>query len=217
MSSKDDFEPESRRRTYQTPHSARHPIPTIQKYRAERHELNDQQEDAEKAQRDETDESTVKRAYHAAKGVITGEAPPPSSHDPYKAQNRNVHVDKANGGRGEQNAEQDGAGAEEDRKQSENKDDTKTDEPGKSATEAVAGHHDPRQKRKAMKHKKRSDGGREVTDPVTHLPIVIRDSTHKDLKSAGENIPAPGLDFRTKTGVDGASKSKEEIDTERKE
>jgi hypothetical protein len=179
--------------------------------------LNNQQQDAEQAQRDETDDSTYKRAYHAAKGVLKGEDPPQSSHDPYRTQNRNVHFEgeERDGGGPEalQNAPEGGQSHEEPQPKKE----PKTDEPGQSATEAVAGQHDPRQKRKDMKHKKRSDGGREVTDPVTHLPIVIRDSTHKDLKSVDENMPGPGVDFRTRTGVDGANKSREEHDTERKD
>ncbi|KIX97700.1 uncharacterized protein Z520_06478 [Fonsecaea multimorphosa CBS 102226] len=223
MSSADDFDPESQRRTYQAPHSARHPIPTIQKYRAERSELNNQQQQAEQAQHDETDDSTVKRAYHAAKGILKGEEEgPKSSHDPYRSQNRNIQTPgQQPRGRDGQEEEQ-GRREEEDRQpQQQEKDrdagDTKTDQPGQSATEAVAGHHDPRQKRKDMKHKKRSDGGREVTDPVTHLPIIIRDSTRKDLKAAEENIPATGTNFRTKTGVDGMKKSGQELDKERAE
>ncbi|KAJ9611001.1 hypothetical protein H2204_015286 [Knufia peltigerae] len=68
-----------------------------------------------------------------------------------------------------------------------------------------------------MKHQKRNDGGREVTDPVTHLPIVIRDSTRKDLKRADENLPAVGEDPETKTGPAGASKSSESLDREKDE
>ncbi|OCT54560.1 C2 (Calcium/lipid-binding, CaLB) [Cladophialophora carrionii] len=217
MSSADELDPDSQRRTYQGPHSARHPIPTIQKYKAERQELNNNQQDAEQAQRDETDDSTYKRAYHAAKGVLKGEDPPQSGHDPYRTQNRNVHTEGEERAAGGRERQQDGPEEGQNREEPQTNGEQKTDEPGQSATEAVAGQHDPRQKRKDMKHKKRSDGGREVTDPVTHLPIVIRDSTHKDLKSAGENIPGPGVDYRTRTGVDGATKSKEEHDTERRE
>jgi hypothetical protein len=68
-----------------------------------------------------------------------------------------------------------------------------------------------------MKHGQRDDGGREVTDPVTHLPIVIRDSTHKDLKSAEKNIPSWGTDVRTRTGIAGANKTQEELDGEKDE
>ncbi len=218
MSSADEVEPDSRQRNYQGPHSSRHPIPTIQKYRAERKDLNDQQQDAEKAQHEETDDPTYKRAYHAAKGIIKGEEPPQSTHDPYRTQNRNIHSEhETRNASGQEDPGQNGADAKQDQQQSQGKKDQKKDEKGQSATEAVAGYSDPRQKRKAMKHNKRNDGGREVTDPVTHLPITIRDSTHKDLKSAEENNPAPGVDFRTRTGPDGANKSKEELGTERKE
>jgi C2 domain len=81
----------------------------------------------------------------------------------------------------------------------------------------AASQSDPKQKRKAMKHNKRDDGGREVTDPVTHLPIVIRDSTEKDMKRAPENEPAPGTEKRSATGLSGASKDSSELDQEQKE
>ena len=48
-----------------------------------------------------------------------------------------------------------------------------------SATEKAAGHTRPKEKRKEMKHNKGDDGDRVVTDPVTHLPLVIRDSQRK--------------------------------------
>jgi Ca2+-dependent lipid-binding protein len=222
MPPSDDFDGEVQRRNYQAPHSARHPIPTVQKYRAERQELKGQQEQAEEAQRDESDDPTYKRAYHAAKdaatGVIKDDDHPKTSHDPYRTHNRNVvggeqREDKQEPPQADGMDQQRHQPAQEGGDQKhQNK-----DKPEQSATEAVAAHADPRQKRKDMKHKKRSDGGREVTDPVTHLPIVIRDSTHKDLKAAGENIPAPGTDFTTKTGIEGSRKSKDEHDAEQKQ
>ncbi|KAK5461347.1 hypothetical protein LTS15_003410 [Exophiala xenobiotica] len=222
MSGKEDFEPDGhQRRNYKSPYTSRHPIPTVQKYRAERSELQDQQQQAEEAQHDEEDESTVKRAFHAAKGVLTGDEPPKSSHDPYKTENRNVQGTPS---QTEQSREepQDQNGGDQQQQQPQHDDrnekkkkDEKTHKEGKSATEAVASEVDPRQKRKAMKHSKRNDGGREVTDPVTHLPIVIRDSTHKDLKTAGENIPAVGTQSKMRTGPAGADKSKEDLDQER--
>lgn len=50
---------------------------------------------------------------------------------------------------------------------------------------------DPRQKRKQMKNRTRDDTDREVTDPVTHLPVMIHDATKKELKSAPENESPP--------------------------
>ena len=57
---------------------------------------------------------------------------------------------------------------------------------------------DPRQKRKQMKNKTRDDTDREVTDPVTHLPVTIHDATKKELKSAPENESPPA---RSPTGL----------------
>lgn len=84
----------------------------------------------------------------------------------------------------------------------------------KSATEHAAATADPKEKRKLMKKAKRQTGGREVTDPVTHLPIVIHDQTEKDLRSAPENEPEPGDHHTSATGPQGASKSDEELQKE---
>lgn len=219
MASQSEFEPDASRRNYKGPYTPRHPIPTIQKYRAQRSELQDQQQQAEDAQHDEGDDSTVKRAYHAAKGVLKGEDPPKSTHDPYKTQNRNEEL-SGKGAVGEApQADQNGEEAPKQDASATGKSDksNKTDKEGMSATEAVAGQSDARQKRKAMKHKQRSDGGREVTDPITHLPIIIRDSTPKDLKSAPENEPAVGSQQRTSTGLSGAKKSDDQLEEERDE
>jgi C2 domain len=68
-----------------------------------------------------------------------------------------------------------------------------------------------------MKHMKRDDGGRQVTDPVTHLPIVIHDATEKDLKKAPENEPSAGSGHRTDTGLTGASKPESQLEEETEE
>lgn len=85
----------------------------------------------------------------------------------------------------------------------------------KTATEQAASTADPKEKRKAMKKSKRQTGGREVTDPITHLPIIIHDQTDKDLKSVPENEPEPGEHHTTATGPQGASKTDEELQKER--
>lgn len=239
-SNDDDFDTDGSRRRYKAPYTAHHPIPTIQKYKAERSELEGQQKQAEEAQKDEGDDATVKRAYHAAKGILKGEDPAPrSGHDPYATENRNVQgTGTGHGGqeshtgpgaeRGDnsdsrshsqsQSQNQQPGNFQNGKVETQNNSSKKSDhKEGKSATEAVAGHHDPRQKRKDMKHNKRDDGGREVTDPITHLPIVIRDSTHKDLKSTPENEVASGSVPRTSTGFSGASKSTDPLQSERSE
>ena len=67
---------------------------------------------------------------------------------------------------------------------------------------------DPRQKRKQMKNKTRDDTAREVTDPVTHLPVTIHDATKTELKSAPENESPPA---RSPTGL---SKEEQELQIE---
>ena len=49
----------------------------------------------------------------------------------------------------------------------------------------------PKQKRKDMKYNKRDSGGGEVTYALTHLPLVIRDLTAKDLRRPPEDEPTP--------------------------
>ncbi|EXJ96076.1 hypothetical protein A1O1_01202 [Capronia coronata CBS 617.96] len=214
MSSSNDFNPDSNRRAHKGPYTSRHPIPTIQRYREHRGGLKDQQQQAEDAQHDADDDGgTVKRAFHAVKGVLKGEDGSKPAHDPYKTENRNVERPGQSQPDAQQQSDTDGQDGQTQASSSDEKDD-QVDEQGQSATEAVAAETDPRQKRKAMKHKKRNAGGREVTDPVTHLPIIIRDSTRKDLKAAPENISTSGSEPSTMTGVSGARKSKSDIVSE---
>jgi len=219
MSSAADFTKEAARRDYKAPYSHNHPIPTVQRYREHRSELDDNYKQAEDAQHTKEDDSRVKRAFSSAKSAFKdGDSKHPAG-DPYPTSNRNTDasertpadhdsgipgVPSTDTGEG-QTAQRDGEG----------KDGKKG--PEQSATEKAAGHSDPKQKRKAMKNNKRDDGGREVTDPITHLPLIIRDSTTKDLKRAPENEPMPGTTKRTGTGVSQASKSSSQLDLEQDE
>ncbi|KAI0119000.1 hypothetical protein F4814DRAFT_223206 [Daldinia grandis] len=225
MTNQADFEKDASGREYGKPHDAKHPIPTVQGYRQHRRELEGQVEDEEQAQQGPEDDSRPKRAFQSAKAVIQGEDTPKSRHDPYPSTNRN-YADNApyspEDEEGSQSKETQQGSANDTGGQEEANDhredgSKKGGEQEKSATEAVASAIDPREKRKAMKKTKRHGGGREVTDPVTHLPIVIHDQTEKDLSSAPQNIPAPGLHHYTATGPQGASKSDQELKTERNE
>ncbi|TVY52813.1 Meiotically up-regulated gene 190 protein [Lachnellula cervina] len=217
MSSAADFDEEAARRDYRAPYSHNHPIPTVQRYREHRSELDGNYKQAEEAQHTEEDDSRLKRAFHSAKTAFkNGDEEHPAG-DPYPTSNRNTDsadrtpadhdssipsVPSAETGKGksaEQNGEQ------------------KHGKEGSSATEEAAAHTDPKKKRKAMKHNKRDGGGREVTDPVTHLPLIIRDSTEKDLKRASENEPTPGSNHRSGTGFSESSKSSSQLQTEQEE
>ena len=73
---------------------------------------------------------------------------------------------------------------------------------------------DPKQKRKNIKHRKADGGGRVVTDPVTHLPVTIHDSTEKELKNVPENYPPAGSEPRSSTT---ASKDESQLHKEKDE
>lgn len=222
MADRADFDQDAPGREYGKPHNAKHPIPTIQGYKQHRRDLEGQIEDEEDAQQGPEDDSRPKRAFQSAKAVIQGKDTPSSRHDPYPSANRNyadnsqyASEDRVDDGAEESQGE---TGREEQEEQGDNKQGDgakKKGEQEKSATEAVASAVDPKEKRKAMKKAKRHGGGREVTDPVTHLPLVIHDQTEKDLSSAPQNEPEPGVHHPTATGPQGASKSESELSLER--
>jgi hypothetical protein len=227
------------------PHSGGHPIPTIQGYRQHRKDLNDRQQQTEAAQEGPEDESKPKRAFESVKTIFKGEDDRKGSHEPYSSTNRHYVVapgQKDQGpqsqkqeqeqGQGQGQPPQDGQGVDnshqlDDRtnqEQDQQPQDPRPQQKGskdgmdpqdKTATEQVASSADPKEKRKAMKKSKRDTGGREVTDPITHLPIIIHDQTDKDLKSVPENEPEPGEHHTTATGPQGASKTDEELNKER--
>ena len=239
MTTQGDFDEESSRRTYTAPYSPHHPVPTVQKYREHRDELDNQQKKEEETYNDET-EGKVHRAISSVKKIFAGEDNKHAPGDPYPTENRN---DAAVTERQEQsspapptapakdrhyvphapqqerNLDQDTrqGGRHKEAQNNSEENPRKNSSSGPSATEVNAGITDPRQKRKNMKHMKRDDGGREVTDPVTHLPVVIYDSTDKRLEKAPENEPAYGSQPRTSTGMSGAQKSGSQLDLESKQ
>ncbi|KAI1093923.1 hypothetical protein F5B19DRAFT_447942 [Rostrohypoxylon terebratum] len=231
MANQADFDQDTVGREYGKPHNAKHPIPTIQGYRQHRKELAGQLEGEEQAQKGPEDVSKPRRAFESAKAVIKGEDIPKTRHDPYPSVNRNYannpqhHSEEGTDGQSEgsttesvENGEQDGRDGRDERDEPEEQrgnPNKKKSEQQKSATEAVASAVDPKEKRKAMKKTKRHGEGREVTDPVTHLPIIIHDQTDKDLDSAPQNLPEPGLRHQTATGPQGATKSDGELRLER--
>ncbi|GAW18386.1 hypothetical protein ANO14919_078610 [Xylariales sp. No.14919] len=209
-------------RVYGGPHSGKHPIPTVQGYRQHRKELDSQVQDEEQAQRGPEDDSKPKRAYRSAKAIFKDEdARTHSHHDPYPSANLYdaESQPQSTSDHGTVQAEETEPASEQDSPQTTDGNENqggkrKGDTADISATEAVAGTFDPREKRKAMKKKKRHGEGRQVTDPVTHLPIVIHDQTEKDLDSVPENEPEPGTHHTTATGPSGAAKSEERLQAE---
>ncbi|KAL7791309.1 hypothetical protein V8C37DRAFT_382664 [Trichoderma ceciliae] len=72
----------------------------------------------------------------------------------------------------------------------------------------------PRKQRKDSKGSKRERAEREVTDPVTHLPVKIHDFTDNALKEIDVNEDPFEPTKRTSTGIDKKNKSDAELRTE---
>ncbi|KAK3337758.1 hypothetical protein B0T19DRAFT_455688 [Cercophora scortea] len=215
----DDFEDRGATRAHGGPYTAKHPVPTVQKYREHRAEIKNRQQETEEAQTEAEGgaaESKTKRAYESVKAVAKNEDQPKTGkpHEPYPRANRNdpdrdMKEDDEDEDDCDENSQPDS-----DRKRRKGE---KAKAKEKSATEQAAASIDPKAKRKAMKKQERTGGGRQVTDPVTHLPIVVQDMTNKDLETTPENEPAVGSDHRTLTGLSGAAKSTQSLEAEKQE
>lgn len=228
MSQTDDFEDRGARKAHGGPYTGKHPVPTIKGYREHRAEIKSRQDEAgdfdnQQEEGTEAGESKTRRAYDSIKAIAKDQDRPKSEgHDPYPNSNRNDPTNSHHGNLPYEQSTHDLDSQSSPADQACNSEDGgKGKKEEKSGTEKAAASLDPKEKRKAMKkeHKGKggSHGGREVTDPVTHLPITIHDMTDKMLKSVPENQPGYGSDHRTSTGGGPGSKSREELALEQKE
>jgi hypothetical protein len=192
MSGEEDTE--LSRRKYNSPHTPRNPIPTIAHYKEEKKER------LQEAGIADDGPSKRERAIDAYNLWKHGDEERPQQNEqptqqPYPAENKN---------------QPDGAAPAD-----EDEDDTQDAEANPSAqqdegeeggfkdtSEAHASHPDPKERMKALKKRKGDRAEREVTDPVTHLPVKIHDFTAEDLKKAPQN-EAPG-----RVGSDLASRNR---------
>jgi hypothetical protein len=158
MSGHEDAE-ENRR--YRTPYNAKHPIPTISKYREE------------KAARQE---EALKGDHGAHHGPPGGE-----SHAPADGAQQGPSHDEGH----DDHDTQDKSQQQQQHPQKEKQDapiDTSEIDPTAS---------DPRQRMKNKKHNKAERAEREVTDPITHLPVTIHDFTDQALEDADVKGASP--------------------------
>ena len=217
MSGHDDFDEDAAQRSSNAHYSSRHPIPTVQQYQShkdERQAAADAQVPSEAvAQKPQEVENqgifqSTKDFLHI--GTPSKDATVDENH-PYNSANRNIEPaadqdhdhDVTNDHRKSVENDQQG------------KFEQSTEELGmKDTSQAIDSALDPRQKRKNMKHMKRDHATREVTDPVTHLRVMVHDSTNKELKTVPENEPPPGSMPRTATGTSAASKNQTELNEE---
>lgn len=183
------------RRNYQAPYGRRHPIPTIEKYRKEKENRRANAIGGDVSDSDGADlgPSRTERAKQGWRSYWDGQ----DGHDEQdKAKTRDE------GGQTvadeEQDADNEAAVA-------------------KDTSEATAGAGDPKALRKRQKKNKDERAEREVTDPVTHLPVRIHDFTTQSLEEIDENPTPFGTTSRTATGLQNREKSDKELEEERAE
>lgn len=181
MSGRDDAE---EHRRYTAPYSARHPIPTISKYREERAA----RQDAAVGKPDPS-EAAGSNDYQFQQKSREDDGPHLES----------VEDEKNDDSRKDEN-EETGNGEEM----------TDTSQVGPQSS-------DPKQRRKEIKKSKRERAEREVTDPVTHLPVTIHDFTDEALKEIDTNEPPFGTTQRTATGSENKNKTDEQLRDEHRD
>ncbi|PHH86863.1 hypothetical protein CDD83_9645 [Cordyceps sp. RAO-2017] len=188
MSGKMDEAEEARR--YQAPYSARRPIPTISKYREERaarqlealRGINDDEDDDVSA--DDDAASAEDAASYLGLGPNRAEARPATP-----APSTKVGSDGPAAGSS-----------------------VFLDEDVLRDTSQVSpGTADPKHRRRLLRHRKRERAEREVTDPVTHLPVTIHDFTDDALDELDFNQPSFGSTPETASGLAAKHKSAEQL------
>lgn len=217
MSNQGDIDENASRRTNQAPYTERHPIPTISDYQNQKQE---RQEDSEatvpqtnidhetpKPEEDHGLLESTKRFLHLDGHINDATV---NEQYPYSSYNRNVDGNppdsEAKNDHRESMSEEDGE-----------QDGSEHSSALKDTSEAIDNTLDPRKKRKNMKHMKRDHAPREVTDPVTHLKVMVHDTTGKELQTVPENEPPPGSNHRSATSASAGSKTKSELEQERQE
>ena len=217
MSNHDDFDENASSRTSQAPYTERHPIPTISRYHDRKQERQEDSEatvpqpnienEAPKTGEDHGLLDSTKRFLHLD-GHVNDKMI--NEQHPYNSYNRNVDGNPPDSEA--KNDHRDSISRED-----EDQDGSEESSTLKDTSEAVDNTLDPRQKRKNMKHMKRDHAPREVTDPVTHLKVMVHDTTNKELRTVPENEPPPGSNHRSATSASAGSKTKSELEQERQE
>ncbi len=179
MSGNDDAEEHHR---YRPPHTERHQIPTISKYREEK----------------QARQSAAQQQGSHGDHEQAGDVERPTTADP-------PHEANGDGHGGQSNNEQ------------RSHDQQNGDQSTRDTSQADASATDPRARRKDLKNRKDERAEREVTDPVTHLPVRIHDLTSASLKEVPENDEPFGSTTRTATGISNKRKSGDQLQEETKE
>ncbi|KAF2134147.1 meiotically up-regulated gene 190 protein [Dothidotthia symphoricarpi CBS 119687] len=200
---------QSQRKDYRHPHSGHNPIPTISGYREEQQRRDerygipdDQEETNERSRRDKLGD-----AYNAFTGKDDDNA---ADNGPtYPAVNKNTIQDEPEA--------EDHAGQTHFSKNTQSTQDQGSQDGFEDTTEGSQYESNPKKARKKMKKFNADGTKREVTDPITHLPVTIHDFTDKDLKSIEVNNPPVGFEPKTRTGTDGIEKTDEHFEQDQQD
>ncbi|KAH7391839.1 meiotically up-regulated gene 190 protein [Pyrenochaeta sp. MPI-SDFR-AT-0127] len=201
---------EDQRRSYRKPHNAHNPIPTIKGYREEKQRRQEEYGQSNDGADDGGTRDRISEAYDVFRhGRDTGDAA--NSDGPYLATNKNMVQE-------EEEAEDHAGQSRSSKKDQPSIQDQQDSQDGMvDTTEGSLKSSDPKKARKEMKKFNADGTEREVTDPITHLPVTIHDFTDKDLKSTVKNPPPAGTEPRTMTGMEALNKSDEHLEAEEQE
>ena len=210
MSELSDSEVQERRAGASGPYTPKHPVPTVQGYLQGKDKLKSQLgKQISSESNDDKGSGMVDKAKSTVQAV-TGKENRTADGDPYPTINQNEEPD-------DQSVTTDTTGPGAPTPTTEDEPSTPSESPARSTDNHQTPQQqstDPREKRKAMKNMERDAAGREVTDPVTHLTIVQKDATDKDLAAVAENEPAAGTVPESSTGLSALSKSKSQLEKE---
>ncbi|KAL8997854.1 MAG: hypothetical protein Q9169_002936 [Polycauliona sp. 2 TL-2023] len=181
MSDHADFDENASRRTFTAPYTSRHPVPTIQDYEDKCRDRDEHRVEVHPGPNESSIANKAKDRLLSHQSLNDS----PVSQQPYESANRHLA----------------GNGASDDQRKGSSPafshrlttQDAQGDGSSKSrdTSETIATSNDPRDQRKMMKKMNRDSKGREVTDPITHLPITIHDATDAELQLVPENEESP--------------------------
>jgi hypothetical protein len=192
---------EGARRSHKSPYTARNPIPTVQRYREEKQRRQDEYGHPEPDEDSIDGRSKRDRIGDAYNAFTHGSEADGDGDQPYNAENKNLLREREEA--------QDHAGQTANGNHKQLPQDMDSQASAEDTTEGVMTEQDPKKARKHMKKFNADGSERQVTDPITHLPVYIHDFTDKDLKSTAENEPPSGIEPKTRTGTDGIEKTDE--------
>lgn len=205
MSGVEDIE--GAHRSHKPLYTARNPIPTVQKYREEKQRRQEEYGAPEPDTDDQDGRSKRDRIGDAYDAFTHGASE--ERNQPYDAENKNLAREREEA--------QDHAGKTVTANNRQRPQDMDSQTSAEDTTEGIMTEQDPKKARKNMKKFSADGTEREVTDPVTHLPVVVHDFTGKDLKGTAENDPPSGIEPKTRTGTDGLEKTDEMLEDDRRD